>query len=108
MSIYPIDGKSKEDLNVQLDPDEARQALEGIAYRRVMRNAKGRYPWEGIEVLYGGKWLGLCRTDLYDDVATGKDMRGIADPIGYYKERAKAGARITDTRFSVIDAMSDG
>ena len=91
------------DDNVTLSPEKAREVLDGIEYRRVSEG-----DWTEVEVFYNGQWLGLCRTDLYDDVATSSDMTRRKDPITYYRKKIKFGARITDELFCVIDRLTDG
>lgn len=106
---YPID----------LTADEARAALApGTPIRlEKWRSPWGNdyagkdWPWTAVLVRYQDKWWELTRTDLKDDVETGRDGASewvSKDPLGYFRERAQYGARLRNGRFAVINTWSDG
>ena len=86
---------------VDLDKDSTREFLRNCHFR------KGK-AWFGSqwEVFYNGKWLGLSRTDLKDDVGIGcpKDQYSIEGLM----RLCAYGARVKENSFCVITRYSDG
>lgn len=100
---------------VDLTADEARVALTDVPFRvETWRTPWGEapdlpeHPWTAVLIQYKGEWLLLGRTDLKDDVETGRDAKGMDAPVEYFRKCIRYGARIRDGRFCVIDAWSDG
>lgn len=94
---------------------------------KVMHSAKYRLrdrpkswfggPWNHPEIYFDGEWMDVCRTDLYDDVATGLcKNKTLGEWIEHYTNklrRADLGVRVRlheDGRrsFAIIDAYTDG
>lgn len=88
---------------VDLSINQAKAALTSIEARIVVGG-------ERVEVLYRGKWLTLCRTDLADDVRTwiSRPVKDSQEVVREYRDRIRYGARVDDQRFAVVDATSDG
>lgn len=73
-----------------------------------------------VEILYQGKWLQLCRCDLFEQVhsyMSGSSCGMLdADPIGFYRERVLYGAKVYMedvpggplVGFYVVDSTTDG
>lgn len=89
-------------LSVDLSASQVRDVLAHAEWR----TADARYG-PVIEVKLLERWLRLCRTDLTDDVCTGRPGLTFAQWLEY-ANRDIYGARISLNRFALIDAFSDG
>lgn len=85
--------------------DEAKSLLADAA----IRSCK-----DGVEVCINGSWMGLCRTDLMDQVASSldEDLDDLEATRLHYLQRINYGARKIEwdgnVLFSVIDQLTDG
>jgi hypothetical protein len=92
-----------------LTPEEALKAL-AESPRRWGTAWYGQVP----EIEYEGKWRRLCRTDVFDDVCTGRrheDGESLDQAVDYYAKRVGYGVRLREANgsvFAVLDALSDG
>lgn len=90
--------------NVYLRPGD----LDPAQALAILNTAPSRLgtAWYGpvIEILYKERWLHLARTDLKDDVCTGRP----GYTLDKFKQLVRYGARISDDTFAVIDSLSDG
>lgn len=95
---------------------EAIACLNTAKVRTVKRKKFGGYgDCRMPQILWDGRWLDLCRTDLKDDVATGSyECSRVRQWREYYLKRIHYGVRIVPSRkgyvgrWSVVDALSDG
>lgn len=93
---------------VDLSINETRAFLANAQTR--IGKMRGHQNFDQVQVAYQGEWLGLCRTDLKDDVCTGgaSNVTDAAAEVERYITKIRYGARIRDFSFAVIDSYSDG
>lgn len=99
-------------------PAKAREILKSAELRRGQpRTGWGQTYIGPAEILVGGVWMSLVRTDLKDDVCTSYQGEGSLDLEEYreiYLKRIQFGVRVTPAEgastasFACIDAFSDG
>lgn len=92
--------------------DEVREFLR-TASMRIEHIPAGWYGsgYTDPQIEHEGVWKSLCRTDLFDDVATGLCMNQTAEEWRrHYLEKLEdaIGVRVGENRFAIIDALSDG
>jgi hypothetical protein len=82
--------------------------------KSLLADAAIRISKDGVEVDINGVWMGLCRTDLMDQVASSRDVDAgdLEATRLYYLQRINYGARKIEwddnVLFSVIDRLTDG
>jgi hypothetical protein len=101
--------------SVTFSINEAKQILSSapMRIREVPERKEEKWYEPALEIEVDGKWYGLCRTDLMDDVAThymGHTKEGVEAARKHYLSRIQYGARISveGGYFAVIDATTDG
>jgi hypothetical protein len=99
----------------ELSVEQARTILDTAVFRLTRHPALSGRGWTAgnayttIELMLDGNWLELCRTDLADNVATGRHENWtVAEWVAYYRERIRHGARYDARIFAVIDRFTDG
>jgi hypothetical protein len=107
-----LEDRDLAEWKIDLSPRHTRDALAVARFRLV---DKGDCCGEQAQILHDGEWIWFGRTDLMDDVATGKcfdTIDALLTRVDKYLERGVFGARVRTgwqgRFFAVIDAETDG